>query len=156
MPALREPEKITLVEGLTILQNYGGLSPEEAKTRLRQAFVRKAFGQAPLFAFPYDDADIDWTTGRVKIRQNRERFCPTFRRSDFMNYFFEGHTAVLDVGCKEVESAAPLIAPAIGENNAPAPVQRKEILTVKPGFMGVSIDLKELCRRIITWFKTRQ
>jgi hypothetical protein len=40
-----------------------GLSTEEAKTSLRQAFVRKAFAQAPLFAFEYDDAEIDWTTG---------------------------------------------------------------------------------------------
>jgi len=63
---LKESEHITLPEGLILLQN-SGLSTEEAKVRLRQAFVRKAFSQAPLFAFEYDDADIDWATGSVKI-----------------------------------------------------------------------------------------
>jgi Predicted nucleotide-binding protein containing TIR-like domain len=92
MPTLKEPERITLAEGLTILQQ-NGLSAEEGKARLRQAFVRKAFPQAPLFAFEYDEADIDWTTGFVKIPRKKERFCPTFSRSDFQRYFFEDQLA---------------------------------------------------------------
>jgi len=60
------------VEGLTLL-----LSSEEAKTRLGRAFVRKAFDTWPLFAFPYDEANIDWTTGSVKIPKKKDRFTPS-------------------------------------------------------------------------------
>jgi hypothetical protein len=92
MNALKEPEHITLPEGLILLQNTG-LSTEETKVRLRQAFVRKAFSQAPLFAFEYDDADIDWSTGSVKISKKKDRFVPTFSRSDFNRYFFHERVA---------------------------------------------------------------
>jgi hypothetical protein len=91
-PTFKEPEQITLAEGLIILQQ-NGLSPEEAKARLRRAFVQKAFLQAPLFAFEYDEAEIDWTTGFVKIPRKTERFCPTFLRSDFDRYFFKERDA---------------------------------------------------------------
>jgi hypothetical protein len=87
MNALKEPERITLVEGVELLQSR--LPTEEAKTRLRQAFIRKAFRQVPLFALSYDDADIDWTTGSVKIPRKRDRFVPTFSRAEFNAYFFE-------------------------------------------------------------------
>jgi hypothetical protein len=70
-----------------------GLATEEAKVRLRQAFVRKAFPQAPLFAFEYDEADIDWATGSVKIPRKKDRFCPTFLREDFNAHFFEDRVA---------------------------------------------------------------
>src|SRR3984893_10745250 len=76
------------VEGLTLL-----LSSEEAKTRLGRAFVRKAFDTWPLFAFPYDEADIDWTTGSVKIPKKKDRFTPAFLRSDFYYYFLEAPLA---------------------------------------------------------------
>jgi Hypothetical protein (DUF2513) len=92
MSVLKEPEHITLPEGLILLQN-SGLSTEDAKVRLRQAFVRKAFLQAPLFAFEYDDADIDWATGSVKISKKKDRFVPTFSRSDFNRYFFHERVA---------------------------------------------------------------
>jgi hypothetical protein len=87
MDVLKEPERITLVEGLEVLERH--VPTEEAKSRLRQAFIRKAFRQAPLFAFSYDEADIDWMTGSVKIPRKRDRFCPTFSRSEFNAYFFE-------------------------------------------------------------------
>jgi predicted nucleotide-binding protein len=95
MPILKEPERITLVEGLSLLQN-SGLSPEEAKTRLRPAFERKAFLQSPCYAFEYEGADIDWTTGSVKIPRKKDRFTPSFRRSDFDRYFFEDRMAPSD------------------------------------------------------------
>jgi hypothetical protein len=60
---------------------------------VRQAFVRKAFAHAPLFAFEYDEADIDWTTGFVKLSRKKEPFCPTFLRSDFDRYFFKDRVA---------------------------------------------------------------
>jgi Transposase IS66 family len=65
MNALKEPERINLAEGLTLLKSH--LPSEEAKSCLRRAFIRKAFPQSPSFAFEYDEADIDWTTGSVKI-----------------------------------------------------------------------------------------
>jgi hypothetical protein len=73
MHGLREPEHITLVEGLALLQQ-SGLSADEAKVRLRQAFVRKAFPQAPLFAFEYDEAEIDWATGLSKFLERTNAF----------------------------------------------------------------------------------
>jgi hypothetical protein len=106
MNALKEPERITLVEGLELLQSH--LPAEEAKSRLRQAFIRKAFRQAPDFAFPYDEADIDWTTGAVKIRRKRDRFCPTFSRTEFNAYFG------IDIDLKE----------------APAPHDRSKVFVV--------------------------
>jgi hypothetical protein len=86
MPALKEPQRITLPEALTILER--DLPTEQGKLRLRQAFIQKAFRQEPLFALSYDEADIDWTTGSVKIPRKRDRFCPTFLRSDFNACFF--------------------------------------------------------------------
>jgi hypothetical protein len=88
MPALKEPQRITLPEALTILER--DLPTEQGKLRLRQAFIQKAFRQEPLFALSYDEADIDWTTGSVKIPRKRDRFCPTFLRSDFNALFFCG------------------------------------------------------------------
>ena len=111
---IKEPEHITLVEGLAILRS-NGLSTEEAKTRLRQAFVAKAFLQAPLFAFEYDEADIDWTTGSVKIPRKKERFCPTFLRSDFDRYFFKerdaprSYTLLTAVGAAHVDEIGALL-----------------------------------------------
>jgi len=87
MSALKEPKRISLVEGLNLLERH--LSTEEAKTRLRQAFVRKAFRQEPSFALSYDEAEIDWAAGLVKIPRKRDRFCPTFPRAEFNAYFFE-------------------------------------------------------------------
>jgi hypothetical protein len=72
MNALKEPECITLAEGLALLERH--LPAEQAKVRLRQAFTRKAFPQSPLFAFEYDEADIDWATASVKIPRKRDRF----------------------------------------------------------------------------------
>jgi hypothetical protein len=86
MNALKEPERITLAEGLKLLER--DIPADQAKARLRQAFIRKAFSQQPLFALPYDEADIDWATGSVKIHRKPDRFCPTFHRADFNTYFF--------------------------------------------------------------------
>jgi hypothetical protein len=84
---LKEPERITLVERLKLLESR--LPVEEAKSRLRQAFIHKAFSQEPLFALSYDESDIDWTTGCVKIPRKRDRFWPTFVRAEFNAYFFK-------------------------------------------------------------------
>jgi hypothetical protein len=185
MPTLKEPERITLPEGLTILQQ-NGLSLEEAKARLRQAFVQKAFPQAPLFAFEYDEAYIDWTTGFVKIPRKKERFCPTFSRFDFQRYFFEDQLAPpsrqteiseavsvedilggrppfdeLGIGAvpqKLKRDAAPIDKAPEEEQNKEASLEkaRSELVTLKPNFMGCSIDLKELGRRARSWWKNRR
>ncbi len=89
MPALKEPAHITLAEGLILLESH--LPTEQAKTRLRQAFIQGVLGEAPRFAFEYDEADIDWVTGSVKIPRKPERFCPSFLRADFDAYFFKEH-----------------------------------------------------------------
>jgi|SRR5208283_205531 len=91
MPALKEPAHITLAEGLILLESH--LPTEQAKTRLRQAFIQGVLGEAPRFAFEYDEADIDWVTGSVKIPRKPERFCPSFLRADFNAYFFKDTAA---------------------------------------------------------------
>jgi predicted nucleotide-binding protein len=68
-----------------------GVSLLEA--RLWDAFTQKAFPQSPSFAFEYDEADIDWTTGSVKIPRMKDRFRPTFLKADFNAYFFEDQMA---------------------------------------------------------------
>src|SRR5713101_1089192 len=87
MGALKEPERITLVEGLKLLEKH--VPTEEAKRRIQQTFTRKAFRQEPFFALPYDEADMEWTTGSVKIPGKRERFCPTFSGTEFIAYFLQ-------------------------------------------------------------------
>jgi hypothetical protein len=90
MNALKEPEHITLAEGLALLESH--LSIEPAKTRLRQAFIRGVLGESPRFAFEYDEADIDWATGSVKLPRKPDRFCPSFLRAEFNAYFFKEHS----------------------------------------------------------------
>lgn len=85
--ALREPERLNLAEGLAIVERH--LPAEQAKARLRAAFVQKAFHQSPLYALPYDEAVINWETGFVKIPRRRAGFCPTFSRLEFEAYFFK-------------------------------------------------------------------
>ena len=87
MPTVKEFERVTIAEGLAILERH--LPADQAKARIMRAFVQKALDQEPLFAFPYDEAEIDWATGSVKIPRKRERFCPTFSRAEFERYFFE-------------------------------------------------------------------
>jgi hypothetical protein len=87
MPALKEPAHITLAEGLTLLESH--LSTEQAKTRPRQAFVRGVLAESPRFTFAYDQAEIDWTTGAVKLPRKPDWFCPSFLRADFDRYFYE-------------------------------------------------------------------
>ncbi|MGC2221827.1 MAG: nucleotide-binding protein [Methylocella sp.] len=89
MNALKEPEHITLAEGLALLESH--LPIEQAKTRLRQAFIQGVLREPPRFAFEYDKADIDWTTGSVKIPRMKDRFCPSFLRAEFNAYFFKEH-----------------------------------------------------------------
>ena len=62
---------------------------------VRKAFIQRVFIQSelPIFAHSYDEADIDWTAGSVKIPRKRERFCPTFLCSDFDRYFFKERDA---------------------------------------------------------------
>jgi len=233
MNALKEPERINLAEGLTLLKSQ--LPVDEAKGRLRQAFIQKAFSQEPCFAFAYEEADIDWTTGSVKIPRKMDRFCPTFRRSDFNRYFFgdrmpsdssppytmaaakavyaametlvsagkrayslsvpleaenilvrqeagrisraeasdqiraaivglakEGKLEAFVEGHKDwhikerlAEEPPPTAADEEENKEASSEKTRGELLTLKPAFWGLSIDLKELWRRTRCWWKCR-
>lgn len=92
MRDLKESDRITLADGLAILLK-NAIPAEQAKIRLRQAFIQKAFNQSPAYAF-----SIDWATGSVKIPRRRERFVPTFRRSDSERLFFR------DEGDEQVKS----------------------------------------------------
>jgi predicted nucleotide-binding protein len=95
MNVLKEPEHISLAEGLALLESH--LSIEQAKTRLREAFIRGVLGESPRFTFEYDKADIDWTTGSVKLPNKPDRFCPSFLRAEFNAYFFEKHDGLAAV-----------------------------------------------------------
>jgi hypothetical protein len=105
MGALKEPDRITLTEGLTLLERH--VPTEEAKRRLRQAFVHKACNQIPLFAFPYDQADIDWAIGSVKIPRKRDRFSPTLSRAAFNAYFLRDEPAGSVQGTKSMAERQP-------------------------------------------------
>jgi hypothetical protein len=144
MNALKEPGHITLAEGLKHLESR--LPAEEAKARLRQAFIQRAFiqSEAPIFALSYDEAEIDWTTGSVKIPRQKVRFCPTFGRTDFNAYFFKDHAAAKQI------SEEPRKDRLIAEEKRP------ELLTLKPGVWGVSVDLKELVRRVKAWWERKK
>ena len=107
--AIKEPGRINLAEGLKLLEEH--LPAEEAKARLRQAFVQKAFPQAPWFAFEYEQADIDWDTGSVKIPRRREPFSPTFSRADFNAYFFEDDDKNSEHGARTGYAAGSFVSP---------------------------------------------
>jgi hypothetical protein len=144
MNALKEPERTTLAEGLKFLESH--FPREEAKAQLRKAFIQRAFiqSESPIFALSYDEADIDWTTGAVKILRKRDRFCPTFDRADFNAYFERSRGLAL------TPSPAPLKVSTTVETSSPS--QPKEMLTLKPAFMGMSLGLKELFRRVKAWW----
>ena len=88
MNALKEPGHITLAEGLKLLESR--LPAEEAKARLRQAFIQRAFiqSEAPIFALSYDEAEIDWTTGSVKIPRQKVSLLPHVRQDGLQRLFF--------------------------------------------------------------------
>lgn len=141
----KEPERINLPEGLAVLANY--LPAADAKVRLRDAFVRKACSHWPRFALSYDEAEIDWTTGSVKIPRKREAFIPTFSRAELNAYFLETRPAALKASSETTKTLSTPSAESAGQ---------REVLTLKPAFMGMSIDLKELAQRVIAWWKARQ
>ena len=84
---VKEAERINLAEGLAVLVNY--LPAADAKGQLRNAFIRKAFSQWPCFALSYDDAEIDWTTGSVKIPRKREAFVRRSQEQNSTPIFFK-------------------------------------------------------------------
>jgi hypothetical protein len=65
-------------------------------------------------------------------------------------------TSILDVRFPEAEPlAAPIITATLSSPSVDSTAQT-ELLTLKPAFMGMSIDLKELMRRAMDWWKARQ
>ena len=154
-PAIKEPERINLADGLKLLEEH--LPAEEAKARLRQAFVQKAFSQAPLFAFSYDEAVIDWTTGWVKIPRGKDRYCPTFLRAEFTSYFLRERMTVGEISevRKGMSQGLAPARPMLSGSVAQPPQKPDELVTLKPTFMGMSIDLKELWRRFWSWWESR-
>jgi hypothetical protein len=152
--AIKEPERINLADGLKLLEEH--LPSEEAKARLRQAFVQKAFPQAPLFALSYDEAVIDWTTGLVKIPRRNDRFCPTFLRADFASNFLRERMidGEISKGRKGMSQDLAPARPVLSGSVAQPPQKPAELVTLKPAFMGMSIDLKELWRRFWSWWAT--
>lgn len=147
---VKEPERINLVEGLAVLANYLPLA--DAKVGLRNAFIQKAFRQWPCFALSYDEAEIDWTTGSVKIPRKREPFIPTFSRSEFNAYFLETRSAAFRASGETTKAVLP--SPTKAPNGKTDSPPQREILTLKPTLWGMSIDLKELARRAIARWKT--
>jgi len=61
MNALKEPERINLAEGLTLLESH--LPAEEAKTRLRNAFTQKGASLSrPAHTFSTSPGSCIWAT----------------------------------------------------------------------------------------------
>jgi hypothetical protein len=140
VPTVKESERVTIAEGLAILAQR--LPADQAKARILRAFVQKALDQEPLFAFPYDEVEIDWATGSVKIPRKRERFCPTFSRAEFDRYFFEdandapmSNAALTEI--REVVSTIKAELPALTLSNSAkaditADISQIEVETERP------------------------
>ena len=152
MVALKEPERITLAEGLTLLERHVPTT-EEAKSRLRQAFIQKAFRQEPLFAFSYDEADIDWMTGSVKIPRKRDRFCPTFSRAEFNAYFFEEEPLRARAGRDEMVGRQPHTALLTTREDARQRLKERidEATAIIPGRIETQSDLSEAQEKERKW-----
>ena len=57
------------------------------------------------------------------------------------------------VRMKERQKPEP-VSPSTSNSPTTPPQQKPEVFTVRPSFWGMSIDLKELGRRIVTWWRT--
>jgi hypothetical protein len=132
-------ERITLAEALAFLEQ--SFPPDQAKARIRRAFVQKALDQQPMFALPYDEAEIDWATGSVKIPRKRERFYPTFQRAELVRYFFEIATTTSPMTDAEIRGRLLKHFYELRNNNdgwvptseiilSPEPVSRRAIANV--------------------------
>lgn len=65
-----------------------GLGAKASKRAVERAFRLRELAHEPLFAVPYDDAEIDWKTGKVILRRgNRQPFTPTASLDEFEQLF---------------------------------------------------------------------
>jgi len=88
MTDLTPSKLLTLAEQLRLLTSRG-IPEEEAKARLGKAFrLREVVTYKPLRALPYEDAKIDWVTGRVTLRGlSQNPFTPTLTEAEFLSNF---------------------------------------------------------------------
>jgi len=167
MSIVREPDRLSLADALAVLET--SIPTEQAKSRLRAAFIQKAFSQSPLYALPYDEAEIDWRTGLVKIPRRRERFWPTFARADFEAYFLKppptageilsalGLTtsSASDSSNSQEAELDRLVKAAVGDSqlvtvptHVPAPEEKHAPLKLSATFMGIGRWARRQAQRI--------
>jgi hypothetical protein len=94
-------ERLTLADQIRLLAQI--MPEEEAKARVGKAFRLREIIYRPLYAVPYEDAVIDYDTGKVFLRKPVKKiFIPTQTAEEFVNHFPE---------------AASVLARQIDENN---------------------------------------
>jgi hypothetical protein len=87
MPDLDPSERLTLAEQLRLLVSQG-MPEADAAACLGKAFRLREITYQPQFAFSYEDAKIDWDTGRVRLsRGSRNPFTPTLTAAEFLSHF---------------------------------------------------------------------
>ena len=79
-------ERLSLPEQVRLLAR---IMPEErARARIDKAFRFREINYQPQYAVRYDDAKIDWVSGRVTLpRLSRQPFTPTLTAAEFSRHF---------------------------------------------------------------------
>lgn len=85
-PPAKPERRLTLPEQVDQLRP--ALPPRKARAAVERAFKLKELLHSPKFALAYDDAAIDWKTGRVTLtRGERRPFMPNALADDFERHF---------------------------------------------------------------------
>jgi len=122
-------ERLTLAEQLAELAL--ALGEDRAKMRLGQAFRRKEIPYTPNFAVSYEDADIDWLTGKVTLqRPFRRTFIPTLTRAEFGAHFVPARTDGADkqkirARSQEIHAAIAAVYDDAKKRGVPPPNMKK-------------------------------
>jgi len=100
-PILDPNERLTLPEQVRLLARI--MPTERATARIDKAFRFREVNYHPQYAVRYDDARIDWDSGRVILpRLPRQPFTPTLTTAEFVRHFMPS-----GLGATETPRAAP-------------------------------------------------
>jgi hypothetical protein len=111
-------ERLTLPEQLRLLAR---IMPEErARARIDKAFRLREISYHPKYAVSYDDARIDWVSGRVILsRLPRQPFTPTLTAAEFFAHFMPSRTSTPPVVTPQAPSAPKRGGPSPRPGNRP-------------------------------------
>jgi hypothetical protein len=101
-------EPLTLADQLRLLAQT--MPEAEAKARLGKAFRLREITYRPLYAVSYEDAMIDYNTGKVFLRKPvKKTFTPTVTAAEFVAHFPQAASAL----ARRIDETTELLASEI-------------------------------------------